>query len=222
MQRNGGLKLKLEVKNISKKLNNRIILHNISLKLESGKIYGFVGRNGSGKTMLFRAISGLMKPDEGEISLDEKILYKDMEIMPNLGIIIENAGLFPEYSGKKNLEILAAINKKITSKEISEAIKRVGLDPYDKKPFKKYSLGMKQRLVIAQAIMEKPDIILLDEPTNAIDQKGVEDIRKLILEEKERGAIVAIASHNREDITILADKVFYMDEGKITEENDNE
>lgn len=210
--------MKLIVENLGKKINNKIILEGINLTLEGGKVYGFVGRNGSGKTMLFRAVSGLIKPDEGKVEYEGKVLYKDMDVLPDVGMIIENAGLYPEFTGKKNLEILAKINKKATSEDIVNSIKRVGLDPEDKRIFRKYSLGMKQRIIIAQAIMEKPNIILLDEPTNALDESGVKQVRQIIMEEKERGAIILIASHNKEDINLLADKVYYMEEGKIVKE----
>lgn len=167
--------------------------------------------------MLFRALSGLMKIDSGEIYLNEKLLHKNMNMLPDMGIILENAGLYPEYTGLKNLRILADINKKISDKEIFDAIRKVGLDPKDKRTFRKYSLGMKQRIVIAQAIMEKPNIIFLDEPTNGLDENGVQDIRKIIADEKERGAIILLASHNRDDIRLLADKVYYMSDGILKE-----
>ncbi len=210
--------MKLIIDHISKTIKGRTILDDINLKFENGKVYGFVGRNGSGKTMLFRAVSGLMNIDSGRIVLDDKILHKDMEVLPSLGLIIENAGLFGEYTGYKNLKLLANINKKIGDEEIKEAILLVGLDPDDKRTYKKYSLGMKQRLVIAQAIMEKPDIILLDEPTNALDEKGVREIRDIIKKEKDRGALILLASHNKEDIESLADKVYFMENGKIVRE----
>lgn len=214
--------MKLVLENISKKIKKKVILSDISIELENSKIYGFVGRNGSGKTMLFRAVCGLMKLDSGRILLDDKELHKDMEILPNTGLIIENAGLYNEYTGLKNLQILANINKKIGEDEIRETLIRVGLDPCDKRTVKKYSLGMKQRLIIAQAIMEKPDIILLDEPTNALDESGVSEVRKIIQEEKKRGAIILIASHNKDDIKLLSDKVFYMENGAIVKEEENE
>lgn len=214
--------MKLVLENISKKIKNKVILDNISIEFENSKIYGFVGRNGSGKTMLFRAICGLMKLDSGRILLDDKVLYKDMDILPNTGIIIENAGLYSEYTGLKNLQLLANINKKIGEDEVREALTRVGLDPDDKRTVRKYSLGMKQRLIIAQAIMEKPDIILLDEPTNALDENGVEEVRNIIQDERKRGAIILIASHNKEDIKLLSDKVFYMENGCIVKKEENE
>lgn len=209
--------MKLIAENVSKNIRNKEILKNINLSMESGNIYGFVGKNGSGKTMLFRALSGLMNISSGEIRLDNKILHKDMRILPNLGLIIENAGLYPELTGVDNLKLLAKINHKIGIDEIKNAIKRVGLEPDDKRPFRKYSLGMKQRIIIAQAIMEKPDILMLDEPTNALDNDGIAEIRHIIMEEKERGALILIASHNREDIDLLADKVFTVNAGNIKE-----
>lgn len=207
--------MELIVTNISKKIKRNVILSNISLYLKSGNIYGFVGPNGSGKTMLFRALSGLMKVDSGEIRLDEKVLKKDIDILPNLGIILENAGLYPEFTGMENLEMLAKVNKKVQREEIENTIRRVGLNPADKRLYRKYSLGMKQRIVIAQAIMEQPDILMLDEPTNALDENGIDKIRHIILEEKERGALILIASHNKEDSTLLADQVFYINNGSL-------
>lgn len=207
--------MELIVTNISKKIKRNVILSNISLHLKSGNIYGFVGPNASGKTMLFRALSGLMKVDSGEIRLDEKVLKKDIDILPNLGIILENAWLYPEFTGMENLEMLAKVNKKVQREEIENTIRRVGLNPADKRLYRKYSLGMKQRIVIAQAIMEQPDILMLDEPTNALDENGIDKIRHIILEEKERGALILIASHNKEDITLLADQVFYINNGSL-------
>ncbi len=214
--------MKVVVENLGKKIKDKVILDDINLILESGNVYGFVGRNGSGKTMLFRAISGLIKPNEGKVECDGKVLHKDIDVIPRMGIILENAGLYPEFTGKKNLEILAKINRKATNDDIISSIKRVGLDPDDKRTFRKYSLGMKQRITIAQAIMEKPDIIMLDEPTNALDESGVNRIRQIIMEEKERGAIILLASHNKEDIKLLSDKVYYMEDGRIIREAKDE
>lgn len=208
--------MKLEANGINKRIRKKIILDNISISMNSGNIYGIVGRNGSGKTMLFRALSGLMKIDSGSIVLDNKELHKDINVLPNLGIVIENAGLYPELTGLDNLKMLAKLKNKISEDDIINTIERVGLNPKDKRPYRKYSLGMKQRIIIAQAIMEKPDIIMLDEPTNALDEEGVDEVRKIILEEKERGALILLASHNKEDIKLLADKVFYIQNGKIS------
>ncbi len=213
--------MELRVTKISKKIRGKEVLSDVSLQLHSGKIYGFVGRNGSGKTMLFRAISGLMKVDQGEICLDQQVLHKDMDVLPRMGIVLENAGLYPEYTGKKNLEILGKYTG-VSEADIEKAILRVGLDPKDKRTFRKYSLGMKQRIVIAQAIMGKPDILILDEPTNALDEAGVELVHRILLEEKERGAIVLLASHNRQDIELCADEIYSMEAGRLREMSENE
>lgn len=207
---------KIELKNIEKRIKNNLVLDDISIVLESGKIYGFVGINGSGKSMLFRLIAGLIRPTKGSILINNKELYKEIKHIENVGIVLENKNLIMDLTGKENLQYLAKINRKINDDQIDYSIKRVGLDPSDKKIIKKYSLGMKQKIVIAQAIMEKPDYLLLDEPTNALDEKSVEMIRNIILEEKQRGAMVLIASHNREDIECLCDEVFTVEEGKVS------
>lgn len=207
--------MELTAGKICKAIRGKTILSNVELHLYSGNIYGFVGRNGSGKTMLFRALSGLMTVDSGEISWYGKKLHKDFSVLPNMGIVLENAGLFPEMTGLQNLSYLASLTQRAGAEEIEQAILRVGLDPQDKRVYGKYSLGMKQRLAIAQAIMEKPDIIMLDEPTNALDETGVEEIRKLILEEKERGALILLASHNKEDIRMLADHLYRIEHGEV-------
>lgn len=208
--------MKLTIEHLNKKIKKRDILKDINMELYSGKIYGIVGRNGSGKTMLFRAISGLMKIDSGTVEWEGKLLHKDFEVLPNLGIVLENAGLYPDKSGVQNLRYLANVHNKIKDEQIKETIRRVGLDPEDKRSFRKYSLGMKQRIVLAQALMEQPDILLLDEPTNALDEDGVKDIREIIKEERERGALIILASHNATDIELLADEVFYMKDGSLS------
>lgn len=202
--------------NINKNIKKNRILTNICLELESGHVYGLWGRNGSGKTMLFRALSGLMSIDSGAIFWDGRELHKDFSVLPNLGIVLEHAGLFPNMTGMENLSYLAGIKKTADHQMICEAIERVGLDPYDKRTYRKYSMGMKQRLAIAQAVMEQPDIILLDEPTNGLDESGVQKIRTLIRQEKERGALVLLASHNREDMELLADHMYQMTDGRLT------
>lgn len=211
--------MELAVKNITKTIKGKTILSGITMTLHSGKVYGFVGRNGSGKTMLFRAISGLMRIDSGEICLDGRVLHRDMDILPHMGIVLENAGLYPEYTGVRNLQILGKLTG-VSLEAIREAVMRVGLDPDDRRTYQKYSLGMKQRIIIAQAIMEKPDVLLLDEPTNALDEGGVERIRKVVAEEKERGALVLLASHNKEDIGLLADEIFLMENGVLRKGDD--
>ncbi len=208
-------------KDICKKIRGKTVLSHVNLELESGTIYGFVGRNGSGKTMLFRALSGLISVSSGEVTLDGKVLRKDFSVLPNLGIILETTGLYPNLTGIENLSYLASIQKRIGLEEIKRAIRRVGLDPEDKRTYRKYSMGMKQRLALAQAVMERPDIIMLDEPTNGLDEDGVDMIRKLILAEKERGAMILVASHNKEDIHILADQVYRISAGVVSQREEN-
>lgn len=205
-----------------KTLRGKEILKDINLRLEGGRVYGFVGRNGAGKTMLLRALSGLMKVDTGTVSLDGKVLHRDFSVLPSLGIVLENAGLYPDMTGYDNLNYLAGMKKVIGTEEIKQAIRRVGLDENDRRVYGKYSLGMKQRLAIAQAIMERPDIIMLDEPTNSLDEFGVEEIRSLILEEKERGAMILLASHNKEDIRVLADELYRIEGGSIVNQGGQE
>lgn len=209
--------MELIVENINKTIDKKIILNDVSLKLRSGMIYGFVGRNGSGKTMLFRALSGLMSIDSGTVSLDGKVLHKDFDVLPDLGIMIENAGLYPQLSGFDNLKRLSSIRKKAADDTIREYIRTVGLDPDDKKPFRKYSLGMKQRLVFAQAIFEDQKILMLDEPTNVMDDSGVQMVRDILLERK-KDSIILIASHNREDIDLLADIKYRVSNGQFVKE----
>ena len=209
--------MELIAENVNKTIDKKIILNDVSLKLRSGKIYGFVGRNGSGKTMLFRALSGLMSIDSGTVSLDGKVVHKDFDVLPELGIMIENAGLYPQLSGFDNLKRLSSIRKKADDDTIREYIRTVGLDPDDKRPFRKYSLGMKQRLVFAQAIFEDQKILMLDEPTNAMDDSGVQMVRDILLERK-KDSIILIASHNHEDIDLLADEKYRVSNGQFIKE----
>ena len=213
--------MQLKVDNISKTIRKKKILDSISMNLYGGKVYVIYGPNGCGKTMLFRALSGLMSLDSGTVTLDDHILRKDFSVLPSLGIVLENVNLYANLTGFQNLEYLAELKGLIGKEEIKKAILRVGLDPEDSRTYKKYSLGMKQRLAIAQAIMESPDIIMLDEPTNALDRDGVARIRELILEEKKRGALILIATHNDEDVRILADGIFEMESGKIKDYKDD-
>lgn len=208
----------LVANNINKTIRGKAILKDVSLHLQTGTIYGFIGRNGSGKTMLFRALSGLMTLSSGAVYWGSKELHKDFSVLPNMGIVLENVGLYPELTGIENLQYLGRLSGKAGSVEIHNALIRVGLDPDDKRTYRKYSLGMKQRLAIAQAIMEKPDVIMLDEPTNGLDEDGVKQIRKLIREEKERGALILLASHNKEDMSLLADHLFRIEAGMIVEQ----
>ncbi len=199
--------------NYTKKIKGNTILDNINYTFESGKIYGIIGRNGSGKTMLLRAVCGLIFPDNGEVYIDDKQLHKDISFPDNCGVIIENSELLPNFSGFENLKILSKIKKTATDDDIKKALETVGLD--SKKKVKAYSLGMKQRLSIAQAIFENPELLLMDEPTNALDESGVDMLRNILQEFREKGAIILIASHNKEDIEILADEIIHISDGKI-------
>lgn len=205
----------VEIKNYCKSIKSRQILNNVSYNFEYGKIYGLYGHNGSGKTMLLRAIAGLLVPDSGSVVIDGKVLHKDMSFPPSIGIVIENMNLLPQYNAFDNLKILGKIKKTATDEDIKTALERVGLKSDLK--VKKFSLGMKQRLNIAQAVFEKQKIILLDEPTNALDNDGVQLIYKLLKEEKERGALVVITTHHKEDLEEVCDVVLKMTEGELHE-----
>ena len=205
----------IRVMDVSKSFGEETVLHHISYDFKEGRIYGIVGNNGSGKTVLMKCICGFLIPDSGEITVNYKRIGKDMDFPQDTGIIIETPGFLPNLTGMRDLELLASLRKKIDKKAVAEAIRAVGLDPEMKKPVSKYSLGMRQRLGIAQAIMEDPDILLLDEPLNGLDNEGVEEIRKVLLSLKEKGKLIILASHSKEDIQILCDTVFRMDHGKI-------
>lgn len=207
----------IEISHISKSFQTYRALDDVSLDIEKGKIYGIIGRNGSGKTVLFKCICGFLKTDSGEIKVDGKIIGKEIEAPQNAGIIIENPGFLSAYSGYQNLKFLADINKKIGKQEIRDVLEKVGLDPTIKKPVGKYSLGMRQRLGIAQAIMENPSLLILDEPMNGLDYQGVKDVRKILLDLKEEGKTILLASHNREDIAFLCDETVHIDHGKLVE-----
>ena len=207
--------MKLIANNIYKKIKGKTILNDISLEMETGNIYGFWGRNGSGKTMLFRALSGLMKIDSGNIYWNEKELHKDFDVLPSQGIVLEHAGQYPNKTGVENLLYLAQLKGVIGKREVEEAIQRVGLDPADKRVFGKYSMGMKQRLVIAQAIMEKPDVIMLDEPTNGLDPIGIEELRELIKTFPEQGITVILSSHILSEVQMCADYIGIISDGVL-------
>ncbi len=205
----------VELKNVTKMIRGTEIIKNVSVEFEDGIVTGINGINGSGKTMLMRLISGLIKPTEGEVIIDGKVLGKDIAFPKSIGILIENPAFIDYYSGFENLRLLALIQKKIGVEEIREALLAVGLNPDDKKKYKKYSLGMKQRLGIAAAIMESPDIILLDEPTNALDTEGIERIKKIVLRKKEEGKTIIISCHDQLTLEYLSDKIFCIEEGRI-------
>ncbi len=205
----------IEVDHVFLTLKKTAILTDISVNFERGKIHGLIGRNGSGKTMLMKCICGFVNPTEGMITVAGKQIGKDCDFPENTGIIIEIPGFIPYYSGYKNLKQLAGLQKKITADEIRSAMRAVGLDPELKRHVRKYSLGMKQRLGLAQAIMEDPALLILDEPMNGLDKDGVSDMRQYLLALKERGKTILIASHSAEDIDALCDTVYEMDKGKL-------
>lgn len=205
----------IKIENVSKKIKSNMILKNIDMELTSGHIYGFRGKNGCGKTMLMRCICGLIIPTEGKIIINGKELHKDIKIPESIGALIENPAFLPQYTGFKNLKMLASLKGKISDKEVKLAIKRAGLDPDDKRTYKKYSLGMKQKLGIANAIMGEPDIIVLDEPINALDEISVENVKKVFLELKEKGKLIIAACHDREELEYLCDIIYELKDGEI-------
>lgn len=204
----------IEVKNVNL-IRKQTILDNVNLTIEDGLIYGLVGNNGSGKTMLMKCICGFIRCSSGEVLVDNRVIGREMEYLENAGIIIEAPSFIPYYSGYKNLKILSDLAGKNDSDRVSEVLRLCGLDPKLKKHVRKYSLGMRQRLGIAQAIMDDPQYLILDEPMNGLDKNGIEDIRKLLLDEKERGKTIIVASHNKEDIDILCDHVCEMESGRL-------
>lgn len=205
----------IQVESLTKTFGKTTVLDNITVSFQKGQITGLIGRNGSGKTMLLKCIVGFVPATSGKILVDGKVIGKDVDVPPNVGVIIEAPGFLPNYSGYSNLKFLATISKKIGKEQIVRTIERVGLDPDSKKHVGKYSLGMRQRLGLAQALMEEPDILILDEPMNGLDNNGVEDIRRLLLDLKQEGKTIVIASHGKEDIQILCDAVYELDHGKI-------
>ena len=207
--------MKIKIDNVTKYIKQALILDKVSLEFESGKVYGLQGPNGSGKTMLMRLVSGLIRPTEGTVEIDGKILGKDLDFPDSIGLLIENPAFLPEYTGLKNLELLASIKGRATVEDIRKAISDAGLDPDDKRKYGKYSLGMKQRLGIAGVLMEQPELILLDEPTNALDDKGVEQICQLICRERDRGAMIIAACHDAVILERISDEIYTVYEGRV-------
>lgn len=204
--------MKVEISHISKTLRGAKVLDDVSLTLEGGKIYGLMGENGSGKTMLMRTVCGLVRPDRGTVTFDGQ---DRKTAKPVLGVMIENTALYPDLTGMENLGLFASILRIADKNAQAEAMERVGLDPKDRRTYRKYSMGMKQRLLLAQAIMEKPQVLLLDEPTNAIDAEGVALTHEIMRQEADRGAVVLLASHISADIHDLCCKVYRMDRGRL-------
>ena len=203
---------------VSKKIRSNLVVDSVDLTLKSGVVYGLCGYNGCGKTMLMRLIAGLILPTEGEISFDGKRLEKDLDFPESMGILIENPAFVGGLSGFENLKLLASLQGKVTDEQIKNAITRVGLNANDKKKYRKYSLGMKQRLGIAAAIMESPSLIILDEPTNSLDADGVALTQKIITEEKQRGALIIMTCHDRSILEAVCDVIYTIEQGRITGE----
>ncbi len=215
----------IKIEDLSKQIKGALILDKVSITLTSGKIYGLRGKNGSGKTMLMRAMAGLLIPDAGSVIINGKTLHKDISFPESIGILIENPSFLPQYTGFKNLKLLAGLTGGISDEEIRTALDRVGLDPEDKRTYRKYSLGMKQKLGIANAIMGEPDIIILDEPINALDEESVKKIKKVLLEIRDKDKLIIIACHDREELEYLSDIIYEIKDGSIVDRkeitNDN-
>ena len=215
--------MNIKISHVSKTIKNNPVIKDISMELQSGAVYGFKGINGSGKTMLMRLISGLIRPSQGEISMNGKILGKDISFPNSIGVFLENPAFLDAYSGFNNLKLLASIKSVASDEDIRNTLLRVGLDPDSNKKYKKYSLGMKQRLGIAAAIMEKPEIVILDEPTNSLDEDGLDLVKHIVRNEKERGALVVVSCHDEEILKGMSDEVFLLEQGRlighITEED---
>lgn len=209
----------IKIENYTQKIKKDIILNDINLHLKENKIYGFVGRNGSGKSILFKGICGLLNISNGKIIIKGKEIGKDIDFYDNLGAVLDGAGFLPNLSSFDNLKLLASIRNKISDSDIKSALNKVGLDPNDKKKYKKYSLGMKQKLALAQAIMESPELLILDEPFNGLDSYSVKDIREMLIDYKKEGKTILISSHIKEDIDILCDEVYELDRGNINKLN---
>lgn len=204
----------VKVENVTKYFKQEKVLDDVNMNLETGHIYGIVGKNGAGKTVLFKIIAGFIKPSSGKVTVAGKIIGVDRDFPDSLGLIIETPGFLSQYNAYQNLFYLANINNKISKEDVKESIRMVGLDPGSNKKVGKFSLGMRQRLGIAQAIMENPNLIILDEPMNGLDKKGIEDVKELLLKLKGDGKTILMASHYAEDMEIC-DEVFQMEDGKL-------
>ncbi|MBQ1687868.1 MAG: ATP-binding cassette domain-containing protein [Lachnospiraceae bacterium] len=209
--------MQIRLEDASRTMGNEKVIDNVNITFESGHIYGLQGKNGSGKTMLMRAICGLIHLDQGEIWLDDKLLGKDMEFPESVGALLENPGFMENDTAMRNLKILAEIKNTIGEEDIKNTMEALGLEPYSKKKVKKYSLGMKQKLGIIAAVMEHPKLIILDEPTNALDTQSIEKLNLLLQKEmKEYQPIIIIASHDREELSILCDTIYKVENGRVT------
>ncbi len=204
------------VDHVTKRYKEGTVLKDVTVSFEKGKIHGIIGKNGSGKSMLFKTICGFVRPDEGKVTVNGQVVGKDVDFPDDLGVIIESPGFLPYYSGFKNLKLLADLRGRIGNRDIEQAMTLVGLDYRSKKSVRKYSMGMKQRLGIAQAVMENPSILILDEPMNGLDRQGIADVREILKKLRSQGKTILITSHNHEDIEQLCDTVCEMEAGELT------
>lgn len=209
--------MSIEIKNVTKKIKGATVLEDVSLNFEKGKIYGLQGKNGSGKTMLMRAICGLITLNSGSITIDGKVLHKDISFPESIGALIENPSFLNPYTGIDNLRLIADVQGGIDDGELRTCLDKVGLDPDDKRTYKKYSLGMKQKLGIAAAVMGSPDIVILDEPINAIDEAGVKKIQNVLKELKENGATIIVSCHDKEELELLSDEIVKISDGRVVQ-----
>lgn len=206
----------IQVEKLTKTYNKHVVVNDCTVNFEAGKIHAVVGANGSGKTVLFKCICGLVIPDQGKVTVGGKVIGKDCDFVPDAGILIEKPGFLFQYSGRKNLKLLASVRGKISREKIDESMRKVGLDPDLRLSVGKYSLGMKQRLGIAQAIMEEPSVFILDEPLSGLDKENAEKMRRLLLELRDEGRTILLSSHIARDIEVLADSLYEMDQGVLT------
>lgn len=208
--------MNIKITNLTKEVNGSVVLNDVNMELESGAVYGLLGKNGSGKTMLMRAICGLIRPTGGVIEIDGQIIGKDLSFPRSVGMILETPAFLPDKTGFENLRLLASIRGEIGPREIKAALERVGLDPEDLRKVKKYSLGMRQRLGIACAIMEQPELLLLDEPFNGLDESGCQLVQKIILEQRSKGCLILLACHDRSELETLSDHIYRVVEGRFS------
>ena len=207
----------IQIVNYTKEIKGRIVLDSVSLTFHPGRIYGLKGVNGSGKTMLLRAVCGLIYPTHGYVEIDGERLGKDISFPRSISALIESPAFLDNFTGYKNLEMIASLKEVATKEDIENALMEVGLDPHDTRTYRKYSLGMKQKLGLACCFMENPDIILLDEPFNALDEESVEKVKRIIFKHKERGALIVLACHDGESLSSLSDEIIPVVEGRVKE-----
>ena len=208
---------RIQMENVSKSFKEKQVLEQVNMELEAGRIVGLVGKNGSGKMVLMKLLCGFLFPDQGEIRVDGKRVGKEVDFPPNTGVILEKPSFISWFSGIRNLQELAAINRRVSRDQLEAVLELLELDPKSRMPVRKYSLGMKQRLGIAQAIMEDPDLLVLDEPMNSLDKRGVEVVRNILLDFREKGKIILLASHDERDIESLCDQVYEIEDKSVRE-----